>query len=381
MEMREHGFGKSYNFLFAVSAILFIVGFYLGIMSFVKGHVHVYNLSKEISNGMQLATYIFFVVTSTGLCLVSSLGHVFKVGNLEHISKRAVLLSIATILSGFLVLLFELEAPWRGFWMFLTPNFKSPIFWMGVLYSIYLIVMILEFGSLVFGIHFLAGIFGFLGVVFGVAAHSNMGAIFGTLQGRLIWHGPLMPVYFIASAFLSGAAALLLFTFIAYWLRGKEMEPEVLSAVKTMAKFFALFIFILIFIDVWKIIIGLYGRVTGEYESEMALIKGPLSVNYWFFEIFLGLVFPLLLLLFTWFKSRKAMFLASLSCIIGVFFMRYDLVLEGQILPLWYYVGATQANHYLSYFPSPYELLISFGGMGFCFALYLFVERFIGLDS
>jgi molybdopterin-containing oxidoreductase family membrane subunit len=252
---------------------------------------------------------------------------------------------------------------------------------MGVLYGVYLLVMILEFGSLVFGIHFLALTFGFLGVVFGVSAHSNLGAILGTLQSRPIWHGPLMPVYFIASAFLSGAAALLLFTFIAYWLKGKEMEPNVSSAIKTMAKIFVLFIFVLIFIDMWKIIIGLYGRVTGHYESEMALLTGPLSFNFWFFEIFLGLVFPLILILFTWFKSKKAMFLASLSCIIGIFFMRYDLLIVGQILPLWYYVGATQAKHYLSYFPSFYEFVITFGGIGFCMALYLFVERFIGLDE
>ena len=45
----------------------------------------------------------------------------------------------------------------------------------------------------------ITGYFGLLGVVSGVAAHSNLGAVFGLLNGREFWHGPYMPIYVITS--------------------------------------------------------------------------------------------------------------------------------------------------------------------------------------
>ncbi len=96
------------------------------------GHVHAYNLTREISWGILISTYVFFVVSSTGLCLVSSLGHVFGIKQFELIGKRAILLAILTLLTGFGTIAMELNHPIRmAIWVILSPNFSSPIWWMG----------------------------------------------------------------------------------------------------------------------------------------------------------------------------------------------------------------------------------------------------------
>ena len=43
---------------------------------------------------------------------------------------------------------------------------------------------------------------GILGIVAAVSAHSNLGAVFGLSHARPYWYGPLLPIYFIASALL-----------------------------------------------------------------------------------------------------------------------------------------------------------------------------------
>jgi Ni/Fe-hydrogenase subunit HybB-like protein len=140
-------------------------------------------------------------------------------------------------------------------------------------------------------------------------------------------------------------------------------------------------LFILLFFYWWEMIIGFFGWPHGKYESTMVLISGPLKINFWFFEIFLGIVLPILILGFTNAQNLKAMFWASVSCLVGLFFMRYDLVVVDQLVPVWHSVGAKAYETYATYVPSIVEIAVVGGGFGFCMLLYLFAERFIDLDG
>ena len=106
------------------------------------GHLQAYNLTREVPWGILISTYVFFVVSSTGLCLVSSLGHVFGIKQFELIGKRAIILAILTLLTGFGTIAMELNHPFRMIiWVMLSPNLASPIWWMGTLYGAYLFFM------------------------------------------------------------------------------------------------------------------------------------------------------------------------------------------------------------------------------------------------
>ena len=181
-----------------------VAGFAGVINVLINGHAHVYNVTREIPWGILIATYVFLVVSSTGLCLISSLGHVFGITKFEFIGKRAILLAILTLLFGFGAIGMELNHPIRmGIYVMLSPNFSSAIWWMGTLYGAYLFFMMIEFVMLQMNKHKVATGFGLAGLLTGVVAHSNLGAVFGLLNGREFWHGPYMPIYFITSAHLS----------------------------------------------------------------------------------------------------------------------------------------------------------------------------------
>ncbi len=366
----------TYNAVIAFLALFTAIGIAAGIHAFFIGHDHAYGVTREVPWGLLIATYVFFVVTSTGLCLVSSIGHVFGVQTLMPIAKRSVFLSIATIVSGFLVIGFEIENPWRmAIYNVISPNLTSNIWWMGTLYGAYLFFMLVEFALLQVEKHREAGLAGLLGVIAGVAAHSNLGAVFGLLNGREFWHGPYMPIYFIASAMLSGCAAILFFTYLAYSANGWKMSESLERALSATGKIGLLLIAVLAFFDCWKVLSGIAGHPPGKYEATMALISGPYAANFWVGEIGLGLVAPFVLILAAKMRNTKVMFVAGLLSIIGIFFMRYDLVVVGQLVPHFHGMNIVGLPELYSYSPSMHEILITIGGMSLCGMLFLMGER------
>ncbi|MBU0482559.1 MAG: polysulfide reductase NrfD [Proteobacteria bacterium] len=367
---------SGYNVAVVISALFVAAGIAAGLHAMIIGHEHAYNNTREVPWGLLIAAYVFFVVTSTGLCLVSSIGHVFNVEVLKPIAKRSVFLAIVSIVAGFLVIGFEIENPWRmPIYNMLTPNPTSNIWWMGTLYGAYLFFMAIEFALLQMGKHKQAGILGLLGVVSGIAAHSNLGAVFGLLGGREFWHGPYMPIYFITSAMMSGCAAVIFFTWIGYKANGWKMSEPMKEALYTTAKLGATLTAVIMFFTTWKMISGVSGHPPGKYEAMMSLINGPYSLNFWAGEVMLGMVIPFFLIVSVKGRNLPVLFVASVSAIIGIFFMRYDLVVVGFLVPHFHGMGVVDLPHLFSYIPSMHEILITLGGIGLCVMGFLMGER------
>jgi molybdopterin-containing oxidoreductase family membrane subunit len=69
------------------------------------------------------------------------------------------------------------------------------------------------------------------------------------------------------------------------------------------------------------------------------------------------------------------MFTASAMMLFGIFFMRYDLVVIGQIVPSFHEFGVREYSGYLKYMPSMHEILIVLGGMGLVAASFILGEK------
>ena len=193
----------------------------------INGHAHVYNVTREIPWGILIATYVFLVVSSTGLCLVSSLGHVFGFEKFEFIGKRAIILAIITLLCGFGTIGMEINHPIRlGIYAIISPNFSSAIWWMGTLYGLYLVLLAGELYFLMKGMHKGAFALGMAGFIAAVSAHSNLGAVFGLLEARPYWHGSFLPIYFILSALVSGGAIVSMIVYFNHKERGTAMPQR-----------------------------------------------------------------------------------------------------------------------------------------------------------
>ena len=365
------------NMLIAGIIVLFLGLFVIGGISYlVNGH-HAYNVTREHPWGLLLAVYIFFVVSSTGLCIIGSLGDVFKFKDYELISKRAIFGSIVTILAGFAVILLELGHPVTMIvYNILSPGLTSAVWWMGTLYGLYLTFMIIEFVFLLKHNMKMARIFGFIGLLVGLSAHSNLGSIFGFLNARPISNGVFYPTYFILTAFITGI-------FIAFIIMGLRYRLEFPEKVKTMltglAKIQALLLSILIFFVTWKMLTDMYGGMPDRAEVAIHILS---SWTFWA-EVVLAMLIPLVLILKDMGKSHVLLFWVSLSGMVGIMFMRYNLVHDTQLKPL-QMMKKTEyqlAPEWIHYAPSITEIMISLGGLGICMFLYWAGTKMFNLDE
>jgi len=372
------GFEKNpTNVLLFLMVLAFLAMFVAGVSTYlIHGH-HAYGVTRQHPWGLLIAVYIFFVVSSTGFCIVGSLGDVFGFKRFEMISKRAIFGSIVTIMAGFAVIAFEIGHPvTMMIYNVLSPGLTSAIWWMGTLYGLYLTFMIIEFYFLLNNDMKKAKIFGLTGLLVGLAAHSNLGGVFGFLNARTISNGVFYPTYFILTAFITGIYLSFIIMGFRYKLNFDQKTKDLLEG---LAKIQALLISILIFFETWKMLTGAYGGMPNRAE----VVHHILTTTPFWIEVGFGMVIPLLVILKDFGKSPVAMFWASFIGMIGIFFMRYDLVHDTQLKPL-QMMKITEyqlAPEWVEYFPSSTEIMISLGGLGLCIALYYIGTKAFNLDE
>lgn len=368
--------GPLYLFSLALFGSLFVIGAGAGIHAlFIAGSRHVYGTYREVPVAMLISTYAFFAIASTGICIISSIGHVFGVRDLMPLAKRCVLLSIFTILSGFFVIGLELENPFRmAIYNVISPNFSSNIWWMGTLYGFEVVFLTVEFVFLMSGNHQTAAKVGLVGVICGVAAISNLGGVFAMMHGREFWYGPYLPVFFIASALMTGCAFIIFFTIIASLVGRKRTEGPMARSLEVVSNLMVLMLAVALFFTIWRMV------SLGVADSRLimalnAMISGPFAFSFWGLEIAVGIVIPFILLLLGKGKRLGLMFTASAFVIFSVFFVRFDLVVIGQVVPHYIDLGVVEYSRLNTYMPTWHEGLVVLGGIGLCMSAFLLAEK------
>jgi len=258
--------------LIALLAAMYPLGYYVS-RYFIYG-VPIFNefISSSVAWGFLVPVYVFFVLAGSGLCLISSLGHIFKIGGFEILSRRAIFIAIVMLLTGFTAIAIDLGRIERAYIPFLVnQNFSSPMMWMMALYVIYFVFIIVEFWiltrfdialkarassglkSLFYTIltlgrrsvsgssqntdHRIGKVVGIAALFLAIAAPTNLGAIFGTVKARPLWFGSFMPIFFILTAMISGAAILLLISIISFKRSKKEISYETKDVLTKLARY------------------------------------------------------------------------------------------------------------------------------------------------
>ena len=360
-----------------VFGILTIIGVAMGLYGFYAGHEHVYNTTREMPWGLLISTYAFCAITSTGLCVLAAISHIHGGTKLAPLANRMVWLSLISIIGGFMMIGLELENPWRmAIYNIITPNFTSNIWWMGTLYGVAVGMMFVEFFLILTKRYKVAIALGVIGALAEMAANTNLGSVFASLASRPFWFGAQIPIYFLGCAFLSGAAATIFFTYLAFRMRQRQIDQDTMEAFQTGGKIMALALLLVGISTAWRYINLMCGGVEQAGLGAAAILTGPLSFNFWVFEIMIGMLFPLALLVMTKFKSAPAMALSSLLVLVGMFISRYDMVVAGQLPPV--YGGWDNLPSLFSYTPSIFEMAVTMAGLAFIGATFILGERFFG---
>ena len=86
---------------------------------------------------------------TSGLCLASSLGTVFGIERFRPLEKRHAILAVLSLTTAFLIIALDLHYPIRMvLGAVFVPSPSSPMWWMGVFYGVYLVVLLVEVWSM-----------------------------------------------------------------------------------------------------------------------------------------------------------------------------------------------------------------------------------------
>lgn len=398
--------GKKTVFYWWISFLLAFIalGFFVVVLTFLKGH-EILEISPHIPWSMLIAVYVFFVVSGSGMCIVTSMAHVFGIKRYEMISKRGVFFASVAIIVGLLAIGLHIGHVERSIYMYLTPNLKSAILWMGFFYSVYLLFMIIEYlllaradiakivnnssgykqifySFIIFGRiedskesiqldHKLAKLTGGAVLVTGLAAVSTLGAIFGHLEARTLWYGAFYPAYFVLSATFSGLSFFLFIIILTYWVNSEEMDSRLNKLIRELGKLLALMLSIGLLFTIWRIYLSINNPVMAD--SIMLLLNGPFSLPFYIFEILLGTIIPVIILLSPQ-VSERGIFGASLLTLIGLFVMRYDFLTAGQVYP-------GLSDKLPSYFPAIFEIVITLAIIALFGFMYTMGARFLPMSE
>jgi molybdopterin-containing oxidoreductase family membrane subunit len=345
------------------SPVLFIWLSILGAYIFLAGYAYVAALltSMEILEfsvnlpwETLIATYIFLVASGSGLCIVNALGSVFGMQRYEMMTKRMAFLSLTTILFGMLCIVLHLGHPERmPIYNAISPNFRSAISWMGLLYTIYMAVVVVEIwlltrADLVRHAAHAGGLFkkvlellaleklratrigslledprlprilGTLAFVSGASALSTLGSVFAHSESRVLWYGSYYPVYFLVSAIFSGIAFLLVVIIVSYRVKGEEITSGLKALIFEMSQVLAIVLAAGLVLITYRVASGLFDPASRG--PVLLLLNGPFSPGFWIFEVGLMSVLPVFVLIRAASKKSLAGVLTgSLMVLIGTY--------------------------------------------------------------
>lgn len=336
---------------------------------------------------IQIVMYPLMTGLVAGAFVLSSLYHVFKQDDLKDIAKFSLIFSFALLFAAPMPLMFHLQQPQRGIQVFFTPHFTSAISAFGIVFFTYYIIVACEiwfvyreyvvkqikalegkdgFGNsllrLIYrvfslGVHdiseqalhrdhkavtILAGI----GIPVACFLHGYAGFIFGSVKANALWMTPLMPVIFIMSAIVSGIAlCILTYIIIMEWqkhrakssrkawgMSAEELGGAEVDVIRKTSKYLVGFMIAAITLELLDLVFRGYTSLK-SWDILRSVIYGKDFVNIFILQYALGNLVPFLMLVIPGLTVRRTA-IATMLVLLGVFMMRYNVVIGGQAFSL-----------------------------------------------
>jgi len=341
-------------------------------LSKVDGYIYPNEL--ELQWGVLVVLYPYLTGLVAGAFILASLERVFKVKVLGPTYQLALITALAFLICAPLPLISHLGKPGRFYEILITPNKTSAMAIFGFVYLWYLTVVLLleiwfdyrrdfvlwsrEKTGFMRGVYKVLSLgvsdlspktlkwddrIGYFITVLGIPSafllHGYVGFIFGSIKANPWWSTVIMPVIFLFSAMVSGIALVLVLYMAVSFLRKVKIDMACLDTVGKYLFYMLILDFTLESLD----------QVHRIYEAEESfdilhmLVNGKLIYTMFGMQITLGMILPmvglgLLQLVKLKEKVRKSIYLsAGVMVLIGIFFMRWNVVIGGQLFSKSFY--------------------------------------------
>jgi tetrathionate reductase subunit C len=291
-----------------------------------------YNIFHQEAFGLNIAIYFYLTGLSAGSFILSTLAYGFGMEKYKSLGKIGVILATTLLVIAPFFLLIHIGIPYRAWHLFVYLNFESPITWGSFLLILYPLNCII-YGYFMFkNKRKQTRLFGLIGIPLAISVHGYTGFILAFGKARALWNTALMPILFLVSAIVSGIALMILVCIVKdrFFSKQKAINYPLLENLGKMLAWMIVFDLFLVGSDLLVLLIS---HSDAQAVAHL-LLAGKFISLFLIVENLLGKIIPFFLLSIPRFRNLTTMIIASLLVIIGIFFMRYIVVVGGEFIPL-----------------------------------------------
>jgi len=365
----------------SILSVMLVVGLFGAVRVMVLG-LEVTGLTDRVPWGLWITQDLSSIATGAGAFTFSAIVYLLNIKKYQPIARAAVFVGFLGYSSAMLALAMDIGRPDRFWHPLVYWNVHSVLWeitWCVVLYST---VLFLEFLPIFLEsdyfsrwpwltkvgdrLHKISPVFAVIGLGLSLLHQSSLGATYGVLSGRAIWFKPSLPVMFILSAVAGGISMTLLLTIVVGKLQNRPIISNELKS--NIARFAAIALLAYLYLKLWDwAATSYYSQSPGATEALARLqATTPYTQTFWWLEIILGGVIPVIVLLHPRLKRNDRYLMVSLLfVIIGVTINRWNVTLSGLVAPPQWSPGVIGNVISASYLPTLTEIAVSVGIIGY----------------
>jgi Polysulphide reductase len=398
-------FGRRGKIWTAILILVCLVGAVAYYRQLRKGLV-VTNMRDYVSWGIYISNFVFFVAISLVGSLITAIFRLANVPWRTPLTRISEMIAVSAITFASLIIIVDMGRPERLMNLFIHGRLQSPIVWDVIVISTYFCIsLLLLYVTLIPDLaimirakeklgkpfskfyHWLGSfwkgqvaqekirdrvitILCILIIPVAFCIHTVTSWLFATTY-RPGWDSTNFGAYFVSGAFLVGAGGVVVAMYIFRYSYKLEKYITDMHFDK-MGKLLVLLALLYLYFNVNEYLIPAFKMKKSEEAHLTQLFAGEYAVMFWF-AIFVGMLIPIIILLFK--KGRKPipMFVAGIMVVVGAWFKRYLIVTPTLLHPLLPMQEVPAGYH--SYFPSWEEWAISGGSLAGALLIITFFAR------
>lgn len=374
-----------------VLALMLGIGLLAGLIIFWQG-LWLTNLTDLVPWGLWIAIDLSSIALSAGAFMLCAGVYLLGLKRYQPVARTATFVGLTGYTTAMMALLLDIGRPDRFWHSLVYWNIHSPLWEVTMCVMIYLTVLVFETMPMFANFepldrrlpqvthimrktHHYAPVLAVFGLCLSMLHQSSLGAIYGILGGRPLWYRPDMAVMFIVSAVVAGTSLTVFVSMLSARLTPRAKVND--SLLQSVCIFIGWALVVYLYMRAWDVFAMSYTYEPGRTEGLRILTHGALSFNFWIVELLLGAVVPILILLNPRTRARPILRMAALACVaMGVVAYRWDTNLSGLMVILSYLPGEATI-FYTSYRPSPIEIAVGMGIVGYSLTLLSFGIRYL----
>ena len=360
--MLEKAIKGSYYYWGWLVLLLGVIGiaFLAYLYQFFEG-LKITGMSRDVSWGFYIGQFTYLVgVAASGVMVVLP----YYLHNYKAFGRITILgefLAVAAITMCLLFIMVDLGNLPRLLNVILYPNPTSILFWDMIVLNVYLLLNIIIGWNVLSaerkGMHYPNWVTPliYISIPWAFSIHTVTAFLYAGLPGRHYWLTAIMAARFLASAFCSGPAILILLCYIVRAVTRFEPGRE---QIRTLAGIVTYAMILNVFFLLLEVFTAFYSQIPGHMETFVYLfwgLEGHAKMVPWMWtSAFFMLVSLVLLIVPAFRRNEKILVLGCISVFIATWIDKGLGLVVGGFIP-------NPLNKVFEYWPTIPEVIISLG--------------------